>query len=239
MTTPYYDLPLLSLDTETTGVDAFNDRMVTCNMTYDYANGITPHYIANWLVDPGVEIPTGASDVHGITTDIARRDGGDPYEALLNIASHLKNWDELGFPVVIYNASFDTTLLNAEFDRHGIPRPTSWSRVIDPLVLDKGVDPFRRGSRKLIDTARHYGINLSEENAHSADFDAMASLGIAREIGRKYDIDSPIEEVHAQQVIWKAKQAESFQRYLRNKENDQTIVIDGSWPYQTTQTTKD
>lgn len=239
MTTPYYDLPLLSLDTETTGVDAFNDRMVTCNMTYDYANGITPHYIANWLVDPGVEIPTGASDVHGITTEIAKRDGGDPYLALLNIAQHLKSWDELGFPVVIYNASFDTTLLNAEFDRHGIPRPTTWSRVIDPLVLDKGVDPFRKGSRKLIDTARHYGINLSEEQAHSADFDAMASLGIAREIGRKYDIDSPIEEVHAQQVIWKAKQAESFQRYLRNKENDQTIVIDGSWPYQTTQTTKD
>ena len=229
MTTPYYDLPLLSLDTETTGVVPHNDGMVTCNMTYDYANGITPPYIANWLVNPGVEIPTRASDVHGITTDIARRDGGDPYEALLNIASHLKNWDELGFPVVIYNASFDTTLLNAEFDRHGIPRPTNWDRVIDPLVLDKGVDPFRKGSRKLIDTARHYGIELSEENAHSADFDAQASLGIARAIGKKYEIDSPIEEVHAQQVIWKAKQSASFQKYLRR--SDPEAVVNGEWPF--------
>jgi DNA polymerase-3 subunit epsilon len=202
-------------------------------MTYDYNNGITPHYVANWIVNPGIEIPTGASDVHGITTAIAQRDGGDPREALLNIAMHLKNWDDLGFPVVIYNAPFDATLLNAEFDRHGIPRPTQWTRVIDPLVLDKGVEKFRRGSRKLIDTARHYGIELSEENAHSADFDALASLGIARAIGRKFQIDSPIEEVQEQQVIWKKLQSESFQDYLRTKKNEPDAVVNGEWPYQT------
>jgi DNA polymerase-3 subunit epsilon len=202
-------------------------------MTYDYHNGTTPHYVANWLINPGVEIPTGASDVHGITTEIAQRDGGDPREALWNIATHLKNWDDLGFPIVIYNASFDASLLNAEFDRHGIPRPTTWSRVIDPLVLDKGVEPYRRGSRKLVDTARHYGIELSEENAHSADFDALASLGIARAIGRKYQIDSPIEEVHAQQILWKKLQAESFQKYLREKKDEPDAVINGEWPYQT------
>jgi DNA polymerase-3 subunit epsilon len=100
-------------------------------------------------------------------------------------------------------------------------------------VLDKGVDPYRRGSRKLIDTARHYGIQLSEENAHSADFDAMASLGISRAIGRKYEIDSPIEEVHAQQIIWKKMQAESFQKYLREKKDEPDAVINGEWPYQT------
>lgn len=233
MTTPYYEQPLLSLDTETTGVDVFTDRMVTCNMTYDYNNGITPHYVANWIVNPGVEIPQGASDVHGITTEIAQRDGGDPREALWNIATHLKNWEDLGFPVVIYNAAFDASLLNAEFDRYSIPRPTSWGRVIDPLVLDKGVEPYRRGSRKLVDTARHYGIELSEENAHSADFDALASLGIARAIGRKYEIDSPIEEVHAQQVIWKKLQAESFQKYLREKKGEHDAVINTEWPYQT------
>jgi hypothetical protein len=74
---------------------------------------------------------------------------------------------------------------------------------------------------------------LSEENAHSADFDALASLGIARALGRKYEIDSPIEEVHAQQVIWKKLQAESFQKYLREKKGEHDAVINTEWPYQT------
>lgn len=231
--TPWYKGPLLSLDTETTGVDVFEDRMVTCNMTYSYNNGITPDYVANWMVDPGVEIPEGASNVHGVTTEIAQRDGGDPFEALKNIANHLKNWDSLGFPVVIFNAAYDASLLNAEFDRYGISRPTNWDRVIDPLVLDKGLDPFRKGSRKLIDMARHYGIELSEDDAHSADFDAGASVQIARKIGELWEIDAPIEEIQAQQKIWKKKQAAGFQRYKRELDNDQTLIINGEWPFQT------
>lgn len=233
MTTPWYELPLLSLDTETTGVDVFEDRIVTCNITYDYNNGITAPYIANWIINPGVEIPEGAAAVHGISTEYAQEHGGDPREVLLNIHQHIKNWDDLGFPFVIYNASFDASLLNSEFDRYGLPRPTEWTRVIDPLVLDKGLDPFRKGSRKLIDTARHYGIELSEDDAHSADFDAMASVKIAREIGRQFEIDVPVEEVHAQQVIWKRKQSAGFQKYKRQLENDNTIVINDEWPFQT------
>jgi DNA polymerase III subunit epsilon len=232
MTKQWYELPLLSLDTETTGVDVFEDRVVTCNMTYDYGNG-QPSYTADWMINPGIDIPEGASEVHGITTEIAKRDGGDPYTVLLNIAQHLKNWDNLGFPVVIFNASFDASLLNSEFDRFDISRPCGWNRVIDPLVLDKGLDPFRKGSRKLIDMARHYGIELSEEDAHNASFDSGASVQIARKIGEQWEIDVPVEEVHAKQIIWKKKQSAGFQKYLREKEQDNTIVINDEWPFQT------
>lgn len=232
--TVWYDGPLLSLDTETTGVDVFVDRIVTCNITYDVP-GQEP-YIANWMINPGIEIAGGASAVHGITNEVAQRDGGDPYEVLSNIAEHLRNWDKLGHPVVIYNASFDASLLAVEFDRYGVPSPTGFDRVIDPYVLDKALDPYRKGSRKLIDTARHYGVELSEENAHSADFDSMASVMVSRTLGRKYGIDAPIEEVHAMQVKAKAKQAVSLQAYLRKKENDNTIVINPQWPVQTKDT---
>ena len=231
----WYEGPLLSLDTETTGVDQFSDRVVTCNMTYDLP-GQEP-YVANWMINPGVEIAEGASAVHGITNEITQQYGGNPYDVLNNIADHLRNWDSLGHPVVIYNASFDATLLTVEFDRYGVRSPTSFDRVIDPLVLDKGLDKWRKGSRKLIDTAKHYGVELSEENAHSADFDALASLQIARAIGRKYEINFPMEDVMEMQKAMKLEQATSFQKYLRNKENDPTIVINGEWPIQTTRET--
>jgi DNA polymerase-3 subunit epsilon len=187
------------------------------------------------MINPGVEIAEGASAVHGITNEVAQRDGGDPYTVLSNIAEHLKNWDNLGHPIVVYNAAFDCSLLVVEFDRYGITQPTGFTRVIDPYVLDKALS-FRKGSRKLIDTARHYGIELSEEDAHSADFDAMASLKVARILGRKFEIDAPVEEVHAMQIKAKVKQSTSLQSYLRKKENDNTIVINTQWPIQTKDT---
>jgi DNA polymerase-3 subunit epsilon len=235
--TLWYDGPLLSLDTETTGVDVFEDRIVTCNITY-VSPGQEP-YIANWMINPGVEIAEGASAVHGITNEVAQRDGGDPFTMLSNIAAHLRNWDELGHPVVIYNASFDASLLVVEFNRYGIAQPTGFTRVIDPYVLDKALDPYRKGSRKLIDTARHYGVELSEEDAHSADFDSMASVKVSRALGRKYVIDAPIEEVHEMQIKAKVKQSTGLQAYLRKKENDQTIVINTQWPIQTKDTNDD
>jgi DNA polymerase-3 subunit epsilon len=68
--TLWYEGPLLTLDTETTGVDVFTDRIVTCNITYDIP-GQEP-YVANWMISPGVEIAEGASAVHGITNEIAQ-----------------------------------------------------------------------------------------------------------------------------------------------------------------------
>ncbi len=232
--TLWYEGPLLSLDTETTGVSVFEDLVVTFNITYD-APGQDP-IICNWMINPGIEIAEGASAVHGITNEVAQRDGGDPFTVLSNIAEHLKNWGKLGNPVVVYNAAFDCSLLVVEFDRYGIPQPCDFDRVLDPYVLDKALDPYRKGSRKLIDTARHYGVELSEENAHSADFDSMASVMVSRALGRKYGIDAPIEEVHAMQVKAKAKQSRSLEAYFRKKENDNTIVINTQWPVQTKDT---
>jgi len=234
MTELWYDGPLLSLDTETTGVDVFEDRIVTCNITYDVPNA--DPYVADWMINPGVEIAEGASAVHGITNEVAQQQGGDPYTVLSNIAEHLSNWEKLGHPIVVYNAAFDCSLLVVEFDRYGIDQPCSFARVVDPYVLDKALDPYRKGSRKLIDTARHYGVELSEEDAHSADFDSMASVKLCRAIGRKFVIDAPIEEVHAMQVKAKVKQSTSLQAYLRKKENDPTIVINTQWPIQTKDT---
>lgn len=227
--TPYYRLPLLSLDTETTGVDSFNDRIVTCNFTYDYVDD-RPPYICDWLINPGVPIPEGASAVHGITTELAQRDGADPREVLLNIANHLNVWQQYDLPIVVYNAPFDLTLLIAEFERYGVRCEAKFDKVIDPLVLDKGLDPYRKGSRKLTDTAKHYGFTL--ENAHSADADSLASVFIARAIGEKFEIDVPVEEVHAKQIEWKAQQAESFEKYLR-KSKDPLARINRQWPIMT------
>lgn len=230
MTIPFYELPLLSLDTETTGVDPWTCSVVTCNMTYD-TPGQEP-YICDWLINPGVGIPEGAAAVHGITDEIAQTHGMPAEIGLASIAEHLNLWSDRGLPIVVYNASYDLTLLRCEFDRYGIDCRNDFSLVIDPLVLDKQLDKFRKGKRQLTVTAAHYGITL--DNAHSADADSKASVAVARAIGKKYKINSPVSEVHAKQIEFKKEQSVSLQAYFRKSKNDDTIIINGEWPYQVT-----
>lgn len=223
---------MLAVDTETTGVDSFNDRIVTCSMVYDDGRGNQTE--KNWIMDPGVDIPTGASDVHGVTTEIAQRDGMDAREGILSIASALFPMVQAGVPLVVYNAPFDLTLLIAEFRRWNIGYEPNFNRVIDPLVIDKATDKYRKGKRQLTVTAALYGYDLA--NAHSADADCKAALHIARAICEKnFTPDTTIEEVHQLQIGWKAAQARSFQSYLR-KETDPEAVINQEWPVMTSST---
>lgn len=226
--TPFYRGPLLALDTETTGVSPFNDRIVTCSMVYD--DEVNPPQIRNWIIDPGIEIPAGASDVHGVTTEMAREHGVSPEEGLRSIAHSLAPMMEGGIPLVIYNATFDLTLIRSEFARFGIDFDRDFDRVIDPLVIDKAMDRFRRGKRTLGVTASLYGYDL--ENAHNAEADCLAALSITRGMGSAYAMEQTIDEIHEAQKVWKHEQATSFQEYLRRtKEPD--AVISTEWPYQT------
>jgi DNA polymerase-3 subunit epsilon len=230
MTQPYYEGPLLSLDTETTGTDPFTCSIVTCNMTYDIP-GEEPK-IYDWLINPGVGIPEGASAVHGVTDEIAQQHGMDPIIGLTNIAEHLIAWSKYDLPIVVYNAPYDLTLLLAEFTRYSIEFDCDFNRVIDPLVLDKALDKYRKGKRQLALVAEHYGVVLN--NAHSADADSMASVQIARAIGKKYKLNMPVEEIHEKQKEFKKEQSESLQAYFRKSKNDPSIIINSDWPVQLT-----
>lgn len=226
MTFPLLTTPVLALDTETTGVDNMSDRIVTCCMVYDDGQG--NQQIRNWMIDPGIEIPEGASNVHGVTTEIARANGVSPKEGLTSIRDSLMPMMEAGVPVLVYNAPFDLTLLYAEFWRHGIAFPYDFDKVIDPLVMDKQLDKFRKGKRILTMTAALYGYTL--ENAHNAEADCLAAIGAFRGMVTAFGITAEIEELHALQKQWKAEWAEGFQQYKRRE--DPTAVVNGEWPYQ-------
>ena len=223
---------MLALDTETTGVDPWEARVVTCSMVYDDGAG-NPQRVFNWIIDPGVDIPTGASDVHGITTEYAREHGMAATEGIAQIAKHLEPIMNLGIPLVVYNASYDLTLLRREFERHRVDFQYDFDKVIDPLVIDKQVDKYRKGKRTLSVTAALFGYDLTD--AHSADADCKAAIAVARGFGEKYGPSDTIEQIHEKQIAWKREQAQGLQDYFRRTKNDPTIVINDEWPYERTQ----
>lgn len=215
-------------DLETTGVDVTTDRVVTAHVGLLGADG-APIDARSWLCDPGIEIPEGATAVHGITTAHARAGGAPPAQVISEIVDALGSLFARGIPVVAYNAPYDFSLLKHEALRHGIRPLVEPAPVIDPLVLDKAHDRYRKGKRTLEVVAAHYAVPLV--GAHDAAADAIAAGRLAQALVRRYGIDGPVEDLHAQQIGWARAQAESLTEYfVRIGRIDAAEPLDGSWP---------
>jgi len=205
--------PMVGFDTETTGVDVGSDRIVTAAVVHRDANGTR---VRTWLIDPGVPIPEQATAVHGITTERARADGCAPRVALEEVTAELVAAWRAGIPVVAFNAGYDLSLLDAELTRNGLPtvekrlgRPAG--PVIDPLVLDRALDRYRRGKRRLGDLCALYGV-ATPDALHAAHVDVVATLDLLDKVVERFpelkDID--LSTLQAYQVHAHLAWAESF-----------------------------
>jgi len=228
----WYAERLAAFDIETTGVDPECDRIVTAAVSL--VGGGQPAEHLSWLVDPGIEIPSDASAVHGITTERARAEGRIAGEAVDEITTVLADQLRQGVPIVAFNARFDLTILDREARRHGLRAlldrvgGPDGMLVIDPHILDKQFDRFRRGKRTLSAVCERYRVTLDE--AHAANADALAAARVAYRLGANVpelrEID--LRVLHREQVSWAAEQAASLQEYFRGQRRDERI--EGAWP---------
>ncbi|WP_275078488.1 exonuclease domain-containing protein, partial [Parafrankia soli] len=125
-----------AVDTETTGVDVEADRIVQAAWVEVGPEGVTDTHTS--LINPGVPIPQGAIDVHGITNERVRAEGVAPAGAIAEVVGRIEGFWAKGLPVVAMNATFDPTLLDREMRRHhGRGIDFTAARVIDPMVLDR------------------------------------------------------------------------------------------------------
>lgn len=228
---------LAGFDTETSGVDVESDRIVTACIVE--VGGSLPPAPSNWLLNPNVDIPEAATAVHGISTEMAKKEGQDAAEGIAQIVAALAQVVLAGTPLVVMNAPFDLTLLDREARRYGVQPLTDIVgddlRVLDPRVVDKHVDMYRAGKRTLTDLCAHYRVKL--DGAHAADADAIAACRIMWRLGCSYSrlAEMSLDELHKAQAEWHAAWAADFQAHLRRK-GETDAVIDGSWPLRPVQT---
>lgn len=230
-TVSWHEGPILAFDTETTSRRPREARIVQAAVAR-----CEPHRdndVRTWLLDPGVEVPEEAAAIHGITTEVARRDGEQPTAALGVIADALvAAWRE-GLPTVVMNAPYDLTVLDAELVRHGLAdldarRGTVPMLLVDPLVIDRHLDRYRKGKKRLEDLCRVYGVAL--DDAHTADADALATARVAWRLAERYpDELADLVALQERQAQWHRAWAEDFEAYLR-EHVDPTAEIGRSWP---------
>ena len=232
-----FDSPVAGFDLETTAPNPEDARIVTACVGNVPRPGVWEPQ--GWLVNPGVPIPEEASKVHGIYDEEVQEKGQPVAEALWPIIGALDAVWSAGGAVIGANICYDFTVLDRESRRHlGVPFEVG-GPVLDTLVLDKMVDRYRRGSRRLVDTARHYGVTLVD--AHAADADALAAVRIAWALLNRGFVahipdgfNIPLAEVGAQelhelQAEAYAEQRTSFFEYLARKgeQPDDTNTV---WP---------
>ncbi|HHC07937.1 MAG TPA: 3'-5' exonuclease [Actinobacteria bacterium] len=225
----WHDHPLAVLDLEATGVDPDTARIVEVGLFRVDPDGATEP-VVHRLVDPGVPLPAVVTELTGITPADLAAEGAEPAGVLAATCEALHGFAADGTPIVVYNATYDWPLLGNELVRHGLPPLPDLppAILIDPLVLDRYVDRYRRGKRTLASVAAHYGVSLG--GAHRVAADAQATVTLARRLAEHYpelQIDGP-ELVALQRQAhetWKT----SFNDYLARIRADRPPVTE-TWP---------
>lgn len=259
-TTKWHEGPMVALDFESTGVNPHEERAVTAAIVHR-TPGERPRTI-QWLIDPGCDVPEEAAAVHGWTTDRLRtrlngrealrittgretplsRDG-----ALHEIAAQVATAIGTGTPLVVCNAAYDCTLLDASLTREGIDtiasRPKGWTGVVDPMVIEKQYDPYRRvrggckggkhacggcgmEDKRLGSLCAHYGVRLT--GAHDASADALAGIRLAVRLAGLWPEIARLrlDTLFRKQIEWKRDQMLSLRSYF----DRQGIEHDGCCP---------
>lgn len=165
-------------DTETTGLEFKNDRVIEIGgieLLNHFPTGRSFHVYIN----PGDRrVHPDALAVHGITDDFLK-----DKPTFDRIVDELLEFFD-GARWVAHNAGFDMSFINAEFERLGRP-PVPGELVIDTLALARRKHPM--GPNSLDALCRRYGIDNSHRTKHGAllDSELLAEVYIEMLGGRQ------------------------------------------------------
>lgn len=117
-------MKVLVFDTETTGLIPKKSKtladwphIVQLSCIFIDLDKLDEMYVDNFIVNPEVDIPIETSNIHGITNEIAKRDGIAIRDVLLRITAWLDQADVL----VAHNLSFDKQIIEKELERMEYP----------------------------------------------------------------------------------------------------------------------
>jgi len=151
------------VDTETTGLDPLRgDRLVEIGCV-EMFNHMPTGQTYHCYINPQRDMPAEAYAVHGLSSEFLADKPlfaavAEEFLAFIGDA-----------PLIIHNASFDVSFLNAELEKVGrtaLPR----ERLVDTLLLARRKHPGV--SNRLDDLCSRYAIDNSHRTKHGALLDA-------------------------------------------------------------------
>ena len=175
--------PLCIFDLETTGTDPREDRIVSIAVIR-WEPGQDPNPPErHYLVNPGIPIPAGATEIHGITDEMVK--DMPPFSAYAKgLLDFLAGADLCGYNI----RSFDLPLLHEELLRCGHRINLEDRKVFDPLPVF-----YRDHPRNLAGALKVYlDVEMETDKAHDALYDARCAGHLLMAMME----DRTLEEIH-------------------------------------------
>lgn len=191
---------LVAYDVESTGLEIGKDRIVEFGASMFNVGKMTGR--GGRKVDPGMPIPSEASDIHGIMDEDVK--GCDTFDIVLPRIA--KQFDSSSLLVGYNCLRFDDAMINAEAERVGSDWRMPTDKVLDLIVF---VNWYHRGERPRTQTAigeKLYGVKPKDGAAHSAAVDTQMTGELCMAMVRKgiipWDLDAAlIEQARLRPVI--------------------------------------
>jgi DNA polymerase III epsilon subunit-like protein len=165
----------LFIDTETTGLPRGGVQPRIVSIAWIVADALTQHRsLKSMIVKPhGFLIPDKATEIHGITTARARREGIALDAALGQLAHDINTYKPER--VVAHNLGFDRPIVEAEYRLLGLA--CALAGLDGACTVELSRDRWPRQPAKLGDVYRRlFGVPL--EGAHDARNDVSACMRI-------------------------------------------------------------
>ena len=185
--------PIAFIDLETTGTNLGTDRIVEIAIIKILPDG--SRTIKRKLINPGIPIPKGASDVHGYTDELVK-----DAPNFKQVAQELKQMLD-GCDIAGYNSNrFDIPLLMEEFLRVEVEFDMKGRKLIDVQNIFHKMEP------RTLSAAYRFYCNKTHEGAHGAEADALATYEILEAQTEKYttlgnNIDSILKAIGEEAIV--------------------------------------
>jgi DNA polymerase-3 subunit epsilon len=166
--------PIVFFDLETTGINIATDKIVEISILKVFPNGNKES--KTWLVNPEIEIPQGAIDVHGITNEKVVTEPTFK-ELASKVSEMIADADLAGFN----SNRFDIPLLAEELMRVGIDFDMKNRKAIDVQVI------FHKKEQRTLGAGYQFYCGKVLEGAHGAEADTNATYEILLAQLDKYD----------------------------------------------------
>jgi len=187
-------MKVLVFDTETTGLIPKKSKtladwphIVQLSCIFIDLDKLDEMYVDNFIVNPEVDIPIETSNIHGITNEIAKKEGIAIRDVLLRMTA----WLDEANVLVAHNLSFDKQIIEKELERMDYPNYFNIREyeIYDTMKEGKNMCNIVRMSKhghgfikypKLIELYK-YLFHPKEDcleltNAHNAIYDVLMTL---------------------------------------------------------------
>jgi DNA polymerase III subunit epsilon len=219
----------ISFDTETTGLDFENDRIIQAAMCIFHGGQLVWQF--NWLLNTDYPSSAEATAVHGITDEYRKEKGIEPgpvFQAINGLITRLR---ENQAPLVIFNAPFDLIMLRKEFERAKISFARKGLYIVDPLVIDRhyqvNVPVFTKPYMRLQKMAARFGVIPPSHDALD-DAKTAGYIAIEQSFAYKGIRSANIPALHENQRLWYEQWCSKFVDFANKKKFEVRIP---SWPF--------